>query len=54
MAMKLFKNLSRDKKKLYKLAYNLGLTEFHWSACQILLEVNGYKNAENYLLNCKK
>ena len=47
--MTFFKNLNRNKKKLYRLAYELGLTEWHWTACQILLQVNGYKNAEDYL-----
>ena len=52
--MTLFKNLSRPKKKLYRLAYELGLTDFEWTAAQILLEVNGYKNAEDYLRKCAK
>lgn len=48
----LFKHLSREKKKLYRLAYELGLTEWHWTAAQILLQVNGYQNAEDYLKKC--
>lgn len=45
-----FRKLSREKKNLYRLAYERGLTEFHWAAAQILLSVNGYRNAEGYLL----
>jgi len=52
--MKPFENLSHKKKKLYRLAYSLGLTEWHWTACQILLDVNGYNNAEEYLKKCGK
>jgi hypothetical protein len=52
--MTLFKNMSRPKKKLYRLAYELGLTEFHWTAAQILLEVNGYDNAAEYLRSCEE
>ena len=51
--MTLYKNLSLKKKRLYKLAWQLGLTEWHWSACQILLDVNGYECAEDYLRKCK-
>ena len=47
--MTLFKNLSHKKKKLYRLCYSLGLTEFDWVASQILLDINGYDNAEQYL-----
>ena len=52
--MTLYRNLSREKKRLYKLCYEKGLTEWHWTATQILLDVNGYKNAEEYVKNCKK
>ena len=51
--MTLFKNLSREKKKLYRLAYDLGLTEWHWAAAQILLAVNDFKNAEEFLRKSK-
>ena len=51
--MTLYKNLSRPKKKLYKLAYELGLTEWHWAAAVILSEINGRENTEEYLRKCK-
>jgi len=50
----LYKNLSLKKKRLYKLCWQLRLSEFHWTACQILLDVNGYDNAEGYLRKRKK
>ena len=49
-----YKNLSLKKKRIYKLAYKLGLTEWHWTAALILLDVNGFKSAEEYLLKCSK
>lgn len=50
MTMKTFKNLSREKKKLYRLAYENGLTEWHWVAAQLLLDANGYGSAERYII----
>ena len=52
--MTLYKNLSPDKKKLYRRAYALGLTDWHWTAVQIVYEVNGLKNAMEYLEQCGK
>ena len=52
--MTLSKNLSPDKKKLYRRAYALDLTDWHWTAAQILLDVNGLKNAMAYLEQCGK
>jgi len=50
----LFKNLSRDKKRIYKRAYELGLGEFEWIAAQMLLSIHGFNNAMNYLEKCGK
>lgn len=47
--MTLYKNLSPDKKKLYHRAYALNLTEWHWTAAQLLYAVNGFQNAMEYL-----
>ena len=41
--------MRRNTKKLYKLAYELDLTEFHLTASRILEQINGMKCAENYL-----
>ena len=49
-----FKNLSRDKKKIYRRAYELDLTEWHWTAAQILLDVHGLDTALGYLEKCAK
>ncbi len=51
--MVMYKNLPFKEKRLYKLAYSLGLTEWHWTAARILLRVNGYDNAEGYLKKVK-
>ena len=48
----LYKNLSRNDKKLYKLTYERGLTEWHFTAARILERVNGMKNAMGYLEKC--
>jgi hypothetical protein len=50
----LYKNLSRKAKKLYKLCYEKGLTDFHWAAAQILEQVNGMDCAEKYIRESKK
>ena len=52
--MTLYKNLSPDKKKLYRRAYELALTDWHWTAVLIVYEVNGLKNAMAYLEQCGK
>lgn len=50
----LYKNLSRKDKKLYKLCYEYGLTEWHFTAARILERVNGMGNAEGYLRKVKQ
>lgn len=50
----LYKNLSMKAKRLYKLAWKLGLTEWHYAAARILEQVNGYENAEGYLIKCNE
>lgn len=42
----------RDAKKLYKMCYENKLSEFNFTCCKILLEVNGMENAEGYLKKC--
>ena len=50
--MTLYKHLRPDKKKLYRRAYELALTDWHWTAAQMLLDVNGLKHAMAYLERC--
>ena len=45
----MYKNLSRKHKKIYKLCYEAGLTEWHFTAARILEQVNGMENAEGYI-----
>ncbi len=50
--MSRYKNLSDDEKKLYKRAYALGLTEWHWTAAHILYAVHGIENALKFIEDC--
>ena len=50
----IYKNLSRNAKKLYKIAYGYNLTEWHFNASRILENINGMQNAEEFLKKCSK
>lgn len=47
-----YKNLSDDAKTLYKRAYALELTEWHWTAARILSAVHGREHALTFLEAC--
>jgi hypothetical protein len=47
-----YKYLSRIDKRLYKACYEKGLTEWHFTAAQILERVNGIENALEYISKC--
>lgn len=43
-----------DKRKLFTLVCKFGLSKWHFKSAIILEKINGYKNAEKFLMECNK